>query len=285
LLTLGILLLAALIGRTFDPSWESSLKQLLVPYADLYLGFFSHPLAGILLTGIMFVAGATVVFWYWFARLRPVRRMLRIAIKGVKSLSEMPPGTLRALEALDDVFTRAQYLNTDWRHYKSTLLISEHPERLWSSYRPNAYFNLSNLNQRGLGLTLLKSIPGYFVGVGLLFTFMGLVAGLYFASRGLMAADLPTARLALVQLLRTSTVKFSTSVAGLGISIVISIWSRVIIDGLERLMSQFCAALEDLVPLAPLHLATPLRPLELNEAGIASKDMPSPVGRRLASGR
>jgi hypothetical protein len=43
------------IGRTFvfltNESWERTLKQLLVAYADLYLAFFSHPLTGILLSG------------------------------------------------------------------------------------------------------------------------------------------------------------------------------------------------------------------------------------------
>jgi hypothetical protein len=102
----------------------------------------------------MFVAGAAVFFWYWFARLRPIRGTLRDAIKGVRTLSEVSPGTVRAVEALDDLLTTTRYVGTDWRHYKSGLLISDHPERLWSSYRPNAYFNLNNLDHRGLALTL-----------------------------------------------------------------------------------------------------------------------------------
>jgi hypothetical protein len=146
LLTFGILILAALIGRGFltNESWERSLKQFLIPYADVYLGFFSHPLTGILLSGMMFVAGAAVFLWYWFARLRPIRETLRNAIKGMSALSEGPPGTVRAVEALDELLTSTRYLDTDWRHYKSGLLISDHPERLRSSYRPDAYFNLNN---------------------------------------------------------------------------------------------------------------------------------------------
>jgi hypothetical protein len=206
--------------------------------------------------------------------------MLRNATKGVRAISATPLRTLKAVEDLDDLLAGTQYLNADWRHYKSTLLVSNHLERLWSSCRPNVYFNLSNLNCRGLGLSFLRSIPGYFVGVGLLFTFMGLVAGLYFASRGLMAADLPTARIALVQLLRTSTVKFSTSVAGLGISLVLSIWSRIVVDGLERLFGDFCAALEDLIPLAPSHPAVSLRPLQ-SEPEVTGREMLGPVGRRV----
>jgi hypothetical protein len=175
LLTFMILILAALIGRGFltNESWERSLKQFLIPYADFYLGFFSHPLTGILLSGIMFAAGAAVFLWYWFGRLRPIRGTLRKALTGVRALSEVPPGTVRAVEALDDLLTSTRYVDAGWRHYKSGFLISDHPERLWSSYRPNAYFNLNNLDHRGLALTLLKSIPGYFVGIGLLFTFMG----------------------------------------------------------------------------------------------------------------
>jgi hypothetical protein len=259
-----------------------NLKPILIPVADFYLGVFSHPQTGIVLSAMMVLTGAAVAAWYWFARLRPGWRMLRRVRDDVRAISAMPPGSgsLGAAAILDEVLTHTA-LSADWRHYKSTILVSDHPERLWATYRPSAYFNLETLDRRGLGLVLLRSIPGYFVGVGLLFTFMGLVAGLYFASRGLMATDLPTARLALVQLLRTSTVKFSTSVAGLGISIAIAIWSRVLIDGFERLMGELCTALEDLVPLAPVHSAMTLRPWGAGEGEAATRDSRLPLGRRL----
>jgi hypothetical protein len=74
----------------------------------------------------------------------------------------------------------------------------------------------------GLNFPVWQALPNYFVGVGLLFTFFGLVAALQFAS-GAVAADIDEAQGALRNLLAAATFKFMTSICGLFSSIVFSV--------------------------------------------------------------
>ena len=73
----------------------------------------------------------------------------------------------------------------------------------------------------------MQALPNYFVGLGLVLTFLGLIAGLYFASRGMRTADMIEARAALVHLLNSATFKFLTSVAGISMSLIVSLTFRI----------------------------------------------------------
>jgi hypothetical protein len=106
-------------------------------------------------------------------------------------------------------------------------------------------------------------LPNYFVGVGLLLTFFGLVAALRFASSA-VGADVPEATNALKNLLAAATFKFGTSIAGLFSSIVFSVVYHYRVKQLDDSFEALCRELERLtVFIAPEALAQDqLRQLE-----------------------
>ena len=108
----------------------------------------------------------------------------------------------------------------DKRHYFSTV-------------RPQAYFNVALAREHLFGLKLMPSIPGYFVGLGLLLTFVGLVIALSKAAHGtgVSAEDMTRS---LRELLNAATFKFATSIAGLFSSLILSLIFRsysILIEG------------------------------------------------------
>jgi hypothetical protein len=62
-----------------------------------------------------------------------------------------------------------------------------------------------------LNLRLLQAIPNVLVGIGLLFTFLGLTAALYFASQGAAAHDVAQTQLSIRNLLDAAAFKLSSS--------------------------------------------------------------------------
>jgi hypothetical protein len=124
-------------------------------------------------------------------------------------------------------------------------------------------FNLGAVRERIFGLKVMPTIPGYFVGLGLLFTFIGLVLALSEAAAGTRAAHMADGagaqamQGALGKLLSAATFKFSTSIAGLAASIALSFAFRLFNVGVESSLSDLCQALEKRLDyLAPQKVTT-----------------------------
>ncbi|MBF0213585.1 MAG: anti-phage defense protein ZorA, partial [Magnetococcales bacterium] len=122
-----------------------------------------------------------------------------------------------------------------------------------STVRPADFINLTELEHTGLKIQWFHNMPGTFVGLGLLFTFIGLVAALYFASQAINAvggetvdAAQQTSKMqgALAQLLSAATFKFWTSIAGLGSSIVLGWIYRISVRGLDNALNTLCREME-----------------------------------------
>jgi hypothetical protein len=128
---------------------------------------------------------------------------------------------------------------------------------LGATRRPREDLNESILTSAGINLRFYTAVPNYLVGLGLLFTFAGLVAALYFASAGVAAASIQEAQDALRHLLAAATFKFMTSIAGLGASIVYSSREKAQLYRLGHRLDALCTALEQrLVPVTPEYLGT-----------------------------
>ena len=92
--------------------------------------------------------------------------------------------------------------------------------------RPDDYLGLHALDSRSFPARFFAAAHGYFIGIGLLLTFVGLVAALKFAAAGVASPDLAVAKEALNALLAAASFKFMTSIAGLGSSLVLSAAAR-----------------------------------------------------------
>lgn len=183
-----------------------------------------------MLAGVIFLVGYVI----------PIRfKLWRNAIAIRKSGDYQ--GFARSLHDLDQRFTRTRLLRHPWREFRETL-IEPQPDsgeslEVRNTVRPQAFFNVQ---EAGLHFRFFRSLPNLFVGLGLLFTFFGLVSALYFATSGVKeGASIAQTQEALRQLLHAASFKFYTSVSGLGSSLVLGLlirWGTTFIEtGFESL--------------------------------------------------
>jgi hypothetical protein len=119
-------------------------------------------------------------------------------------------------------------ISAAWQEFRKTLIFKGNQSTpvVFASVRPSAFFN-----PRGLLVQydFVRSVPNYFVGLGLLGTFIGLIAALTFSTKSLTeAVDQNTIKEALNQLLTTAAAKFYISAAGLVASLVLSLLIRLV---------------------------------------------------------
>jgi hypothetical protein len=218
---------------------------------DRVFAVFAIPwLPWLLALGIIFLA---LLLWQRFsARLAPLRRSLARAIDlvdrgdGQAAFKQRFPAVFEGL-AQDPVLGRP------WRAYAATLTpVPGNEQALGAPQPPQAAFDDGLFARVGLNLRFYQAVPNILVGMGLLFTFMGLVAALHFASGGVIAADVREAQAALRELLAAATFAFVTSIAGLAASLVFSWREKTALHGTQAQIRRFCQLLEErLVPLTP----------------------------------
>ena len=108
-----------------------------------------------------------------------------------------------------------------------------------NTVRPQEFFNFHDaLFDR----PMTRVLPGLFVGIGLILTFVGLVAALVEARGVFVEGGDPTE--ALKNLLTVASAKFYSSIAGLGISIFMTLSFRLATSVVERQLDILCIAIE-----------------------------------------
>jgi hypothetical protein len=223
---------------------------------DLAFGFFALSWVPWTLSGLL-IAGALTIWLDFRRRLRPVLDGLEDALRVIE---EAPSAS-----ALHDRFSSINQrlasnpvIGEAWRAFVGTLVpVPGQDGVLGATRRPREDLNESILTSAGVNLRFYTAVPNYLVGLGLLFTFAGLVAALYFASAGVAAASIQEAQGALRHLLAAATFKFVTSIAGLGASIVYSSREKTHLYRLGHRLDALCTALEQrLVPVTPEYLGT-----------------------------
>ncbi|MET4315530.1 anti-phage ZorAB system protein ZorA [Bradyrhizobium sp. RT4b] len=174
----------------------------------------------------------------------PIRSLLWLARRKVEKLTDHKEFETN-YDGLNQSLAGDPLIGAAWFAYSKTYVSEKVNGRLirFATVRPQNFFNSGLAREHMFSLRLMPSIPGYFVGLGLLLTFIGLVIALSKASHGTGASANDMTQ-SLRELLNAATFKFSTSIAGLFSSIVLSIFFRsygILIDmGFER----FCRALE-----------------------------------------
>ena len=141
-----------------------------------------------------------------------------------------------------------------WKEFQETLVKpGDQVDVVQNTTRPQSFINFSCAQNASTALRIMPHLPNYFVGVGLLLTFVGLVAALDSAS-GSIQGPVKEAQDGLSKLLNAATVKFWTSIAGLMSSIVLSFFFRLYSLFLEGEFGSLCHALE-----RRMEFATPQR--------------------------
>ncbi len=176
----------------------------------------------------------TVMIWLAIAG---VRR----SVKKTKDMADFADG----YEDIHAQLDRHALLSHAWKEFDETLVPPKEKGGVYrNTVRPQTFINMSVLREHLLGLKLLGTVPGYFVGIGLLLTFIGLVLALNEAATAVTSADASGMQAATRRLLQVATFKFATSIAGLGASILLSFWFKLNLSLMESTLESFCKAVE-----------------------------------------
>lgn len=133
-----------------------------------------------------------------------------------------------------------RHIAIGWREYRETLVIRNEDgvDVLRNSVRPSVFFNAEELR---FGAGSWRAAPGLFVSIGLLLTFLGLIAAL--SSMDLNGGE--NIQKSLKELLTIASAKFIMSLAGLFCSIIFTIVLRRGISLVEQALHDLCATLEE----------------------------------------
>lgn len=233
---LGAALGPVIQGREFAANSLAALSQ--QDFAFSLAGLLAAFGAGLLLAFLVLYAIA-IRFSLW-----RIRRLVR-------SNKDDRLGFAKAYETtVYPKLLRHPLIGHAWREFDETLLKGEVEKGgvIGNTVRPQSFINYGLVRERLMGLKMIGSIPGYFVGIGLLLTFTGIVLALHKASEAttasLISNDTPAMMTAMTDLLGVASFKFATSIAGLGVSIILALLFKMIVIGIEASFAPFCEQVE-----------------------------------------
>ncbi len=187
------------------------------------------------IVSVALVLLAVLVAWGTTAWIRIAR--LRRSVRRLGTGSDFTRNFRRIdVALLNSIFASA------WIDYRECLKKTD--DRVLYTRRPDEYLGLQAIEATAFPVRFFAAVHGYFVGIGLLFTFIGLVAALKFAAAGVSSSDVAVAKEALNGLLSAASFKFMTSIAGLGCSLMLSVAARSMTYGIEGAAHALAADIE-----------------------------------------
>ena len=188
---------------------------------DAVFTIFNGKLVPWILSGGILLFGF-VMYWKFRSLLRPVTQELDSATSMIKKYRA---GEI-SFDTLSDKFEHSPSLQNSWDSLRKALIVQkDNLNGRISMLMPqdiSQHFTETSILAPAINLRFYQGLPNMLVGVGLFFTFVGLVMALYFASQGVTAPNVEEAQRALKDLLDAATFKFLTSLAGLLASLVFS---------------------------------------------------------------
>ena len=211
-------------ASTVETSLLSHIKILLAPAVNYYLLTFQNPNASLVLFLAILFLCIFCVYWVYFKCYGSAKKILNLSVERAKLVeqaleSKEIDSHLALMELEKDEFLQRAV----FKFRIGTLSADDFP-------------SLSMLETRGFPLNIISALPGYFVGIGLVATFLGLVAALYFAAQGMRSGNYEDARNSLMHLLSAASFKFTTSIAGVASSLCISFLYKFLLHNLDMKM-------------------------------------------------
>lgn len=186
--------------------------------------FVNSPYGVIALCSIIILAALGI----YFIGFRPgVSRIAQRLREGTDALSKVhdPRGFAGEFETISSQLDSNELLGPEWRRFSRQLLFPESNEShglIQTPMDPELHFHHESLIEPNLNLRFFSAVPNFLTGAGILGTFIGLVSGIYLASKGLDDPDIQVVKGSLQSLLNGASFAFLTSIAGLVSSILFS---------------------------------------------------------------
>ncbi len=175
-----------------------------------------------------------------------LRASLKPVISVLNSAEDYHAFTMK-FEAINGEISKIEGIKHPWREFCETLIppldaIDEPGYRIYrNTRRPSEYFSLSASHHYQVRSIIA---PSTFVAIGLLFTFLGLVAALTEAGRAFGQQDAALMEQALGRLLAVAGTKFWASVGGLFSSIFVGAFLLGVNSRIRRDLHLICNLLE-----------------------------------------
>jgi len=168
-----------------------------------------------------------------------IRLALRSALKALGPKRD-PRAFRGEFQTADQRLSNHPLVGHAWSEFAKTCVKEDVVVR---TVRPGSLISASAARENLAGLKLMPTIPGYFVGLGLLLTFVGLVIALSKAAGG-VAGSPENMTQSLRELLDAATFKFATSIAGLFASLALALTFKVYSIAIETGFERFARAIE-----------------------------------------
>jgi len=221
-------------GRWYDAFFLFIKRIGLEQFSDWYI------------TVIAVVAAVSWLYFEYFGyRLRSVLKRFH------RSTHQLPPRDPRNLEHIDDLLNRPEFfpLTAAWQHYRTQLDNRQDSDGFdtWRSVYPDlrSSFSYQRLVQTYGQRRLAEVIPPTLTAIGILGTFIGLVAGV----PDLGGLDLEQLRLHISTLLGGMSIAFNSSVVAILSSILWSVSDRLALRATQSRLLGFYDRIETLLPI------------------------------------
>lgn len=201
--------------------------------------FVTSPM-GVLVICACIVGWAIIAYLTFRVRINPVIRELR------KVSGNLPSKFVEEFEQYDESVRHSPVLEHIWHEFDETLikLPDSEPPAIKNTCGAGEYFTQAAVVGNRLNLRFYNALPNLLTGTGILGTFIGLVAGIWLASKGLASSDAETVKQSLQALLHGASLAFLTSIAGLITSILFSWREKHWIHKLESLRGRWISMLD-----------------------------------------
>lgn len=223
-------------------------------------------MAGIALILIVIAAVKTGIIWF---QIKHRSRLLRKTCKdNVADITECRKAFYTTFYEIDEQMTSVSkprsiscFLEKQsgssgfrlaWMEFKESLLEVDDERKVFeNTVRPQSFFLRSVSPPHWLDFW-----ANIAVGVGLFFTFLGLVAALTEANNGISAGGMSAMQTSLAKLLSVASAKFVTSIMGVGLSMILKIFDKMFSSILRSKILEICHNLETgLLYVSPQNLA------------------------------
>ena len=132
-----------------------------------------------------------------------------------------------------------------WSEFTETLIPNNGDGKVLNTHSVTSYFTRDNLIGNQVDLRYYSAFPNILTGLGILGTFIGLVAGISLASGALLSNDPAQTRDALSKLLDGASLAFWTSIFGLFSSILFSVREKNHVHHFDKLRKIWISRLDE----------------------------------------
>ena len=191
---------------------------------------------------ILFAVVTGVKFW----------KSKRNSQKNIQHLIEIfreyrPEILTENFETLNKQLSQNAFIKHFWSEFTETLIRTkdiEGKEQIFNSIDANYFFNEENLIFSRINLQFYKAVPGILTGLGILGTFLGLTFGLSQINLG--TSDVNVLKEGIQGLLSGAGMAFSTSVWGIGLSIIFLWFKQCQVNSLSKSVTQLQTTIDKL---------------------------------------